>query len=96
MITKWFFQKDFCPYGLVKISATAADFNYSRIGWSSQSQVSTIYALNTEFYQNSDWGQDRHDDRGYVNISTQRFPLWFKFKKQANGNGTAMTLAMTH
>ncbi len=81
MITKWFFQKDFCPYGLVKISATAADFNYSRIGWSSQSQVSTIYALNTEFYQNSDWGQDRHDDRGYVNISTQRFPLWFKFKE---------------
>nr|UHK04494.1 MAG: ORF1 [Torque teno midi virus] len=81
MITKWFFQKDFCPYGLVKISATAADFNYSRIGWSSQSQVSTLYALNTEFYQNSNWGQDTGSERGYVNISTQKFPLWFRFKE---------------
>nr|UHM27160.1 MAG: ORF1 [Torque teno midi virus] len=80
MSTKWFFQRDFCPFGLVKISAAAADFSYSRIGWSSQSQVSTIYALNTEFYQNSNWAMATGEgSRGYLNISTQTFPLWFKF-----------------
>nr|UHM27157.1 MAG: ORF1 [Torque teno midi virus] len=79
MTTKWFFQKDFCPYGLIRISAAAADFNYSRIGWSAQSQVSTLYALNTEFYQISNWAQSTGSSRGYVNIATQQFPLWFKF-----------------
>nr|UHM27142.1 MAG: ORF1 [Torque teno midi virus] len=86
MSTKWFFQRDFCPFGLVKISAAAADFSYSRIGWSSQSPVSTIYALNTDFYQNSNWAMATGPgSRGYVNISTQKFPLWFKFKE---GNKT--------
>lgn len=83
MITKWFFQKDFCPFGLLRLSATAADFNYSRIGWSSQSQVSTLYALNPDFYQISNWAQSTGGEKGYVNIATQKFPLWFKFKERS-------------
>nr|UHM27138.1 MAG: ORF1 [Torque teno midi virus] len=83
LVTKWFFQKDFCTYGLLRLSATAADFNYSRIGWSSQSQISTFYALNTDFYQNSTWTQTQDTQgKGYVNISTQAFPLWFKFTEK--------------
>nr|UHM27161.1 MAG: ORF1 [Torque teno midi virus] len=82
MITKWFFQKEFCPYGLVRISAAAADFNYANIGWSAQSTVSTLYALNTEFFQVSNWAQDTGGDKGYVNIPTQTFPLWFKFTEK--------------
>lgn len=82
MLTKWFFQKDFCPYGLIRLSAAAADFNYSNIGWSSQSTVSTLYALNVEFYQVSDWGQTKSGDADYKNIPTQTYPLWFKFTEK--------------
>lgn len=82
MITKWFFQKDFCPYGLVRLSATAADFNYSNIGWSAQSTVSTFYALNISFYQVSNWAQNTGSQLGYVNIMTQKFPLWFKYSER--------------
>lgn len=82
MSTKWFFQKDFCPYGLVRLSATAADFNYSRLGWSAQSTTSTLYALNVEFYQVSNWATPTDDLKGYLNIPTQTFPLWFQFTEK--------------
>lgn len=82
MLTKWFFQKEFCPYGLIKLSAAAADFNYCNIGWSAQSTVSTLYALNVEFYQVSDWAQRKEGDGDYKNIPTQTYPLWFKFTEK--------------
>nr|UHM27136.1 MAG: ORF1 [Torque teno midi virus] len=82
MSTKWFFQRDFCPFGLIRLSAAAADFNYSDIGWSAQSTVSTLYALNVEFYQVSNWASRAQTDKGYVNIPTQTFPLWFKFTER--------------
>lgn len=82
MLTKWFFQKEFCPYGLIRLSAAAADFNYSNIGWSAQSTVSTLYALNVEFYQVSDWAQQKSGDQDYKNIPTQTYPLWFKFTEK--------------
>nr|UHK04493.1 MAG: ORF1 [Torque teno midi virus] len=82
MTTKWFFQRDFCPFGLIRLSAAAADFNYSNIGWSAQSTVSTLYALNVEFYQVSDWASRKQTEKGYVNIPTQTFPLWFKFTEK--------------
>ena len=82
MLTKWFFQKEFCPYGLIRLSASAADFNYSNIGWSAQSTVSTLYALNVEFYQVSDWAQQKTGDADYKNIPTQSYPLWFKYTEK--------------
>lgn len=81
MITKWFFAKDFCPYGLVKLSAAAANFNYPNLPPGSQSNILTIYALNTFFYHNSDWGITKSE--GYVNITTQKFPLFFKYKDKS-------------
>nr|QUD39733.1 ORF1 [Anelloviridae sp.] len=79
MITKWFFAKDFCPFGLVKISASAANFNYPNIPPGSQSNILTVYSLNTMFYHNSNWLINT-PDQGYVNITTQKFPMWFKYK----------------
>lgn len=81
MTTKWFFQKDFCSYGLIKLTAAAADFSYPIIGPKSQSTILTAYALNTNFYQNSDWAQTKAD-KPYMNISTQKLPLYFWYKEK--------------
>jgi len=78
MITKWFFAKDFCPYGLVKLSASAANFNFPNLPPGSQSNMLTLYALNTLFYHNSDWG--KYQTEAYKNITTQQLPLWFKYR----------------
>ena len=78
MITKWFFAKDFCPYGLVKLSASAANFNFPNLPPGSQSNMLTLYALNTFFYHNSDWG--KYQTEAYKNITTQQLPLWFKYR----------------
>ncbi len=51
MITKWFFQRDFCEANLVKLSAAAASFSFPGISHGAQSQVFTFYALNTDFLQ---------------------------------------------
>nr|UHK06913.1 MAG: ORF1 [Torque teno midi virus] len=79
MTTKWFFQKDFCPYGLIKITAAAADFSYPIIGPKAQSTILTIYALNTNFYQVSDWAHAKTTEP-YMNIPTQALPLYFWYK----------------
>lgn len=80
MITKWFFAKDFCPYGLVKLSASAANFNFPNLPPGSQSNMLTLYALNSLFYHNSDWG--KYQTQAYKNITTQTLPLWFKYKEK--------------
>lgn len=81
MTTKWFFQKDFCPYGLIKLSATAADFSYPIIGAKSQSTILTIYALNTNFYQVSDWAFTKTNEP-YMNIPSQKLPLYFWYTEK--------------
>nr|UHK06909.1 MAG: ORF1 [Torque teno midi virus] len=57
MVTKWFFQQDFQKYGLVKICAAAADFSYSRIASNGQSTILTMFALDTNYYSNSNWAK---------------------------------------
>lgn len=81
MTTKWFFQKDFCPYGLIKLTAAAADFSYPIINPKAQSTILTIYSLNTNFYQVSDWAQTK-TDTPYMNIPTQHLPLYFWYKEK--------------
>lgn len=80
MITKWFFAKDFCPYGLVKLSASAANFNFPNLPPGSQSNMLTLYALNNMFYHNSDWA--KYQTEAYKNITTQTLPLWFKYREK--------------
>lgn len=55
MITKWFFQKDFQQYGLIKLCAAACDFRYPRIASNGQSTILTLYSLDTNYYNNSNW-----------------------------------------
>nr|UHK06974.1 MAG: ORF1 [Torque teno midi virus] len=86
LITKWFFQKDFCTYGLVKIFASACDFNYPRIGPISPSTILTVYSLSTTFYNNSDWAKSQ--EQGYKNITTQVTPITFYYKNKQGVDST--------
>nr|UHK05958.1 MAG: ORF1 [Torque teno midi virus] len=64
MITKWFFQEEFCTYDLVKLQACATQIPYSLYGPNTQSPCLTIYALNTKFFQRHNWAQ--HLNQAYV------------------------------
>lgn len=55
MSTKWFFQKEFTEHSLLKISAAATSFQFPRFASNAQSNILTIYALNTDFWKQSSW-----------------------------------------
>nr|UHK06126.1 MAG: ORF1 [Torque teno midi virus] len=59
MITKWFFQQDFATHGLFTLQASAANLGWGYYGPDSQSRSITFYALNTRFYQTTDWGKSQ-------------------------------------
>nr|UHK05399.1 MAG: ORF1 [Torque teno midi virus] len=59
MSTKWFFQKQFSPFTLIQVQAAACELGHSKISPLAQSQMVTIYYLNTDFWPNCDWGQTR-------------------------------------
>nr|UHM26390.1 MAG: ORF1 [Torque teno midi virus] len=81
MVTKWFFQQQFATAGLVQIQACAADFNYSIIGNTWASTTSTLYCLNTGFYQLSDWGKviGTHTYHPYATMPSGLY-FWYKVK----------------
>ncbi len=80
MLTKWFFQRDFADVNLFKLCASAASFRYPGISHGAQSTIFSAYALNTDFYQCSDWCQT-NTETGYLNIKTQKMPLWFHYRE---------------
>nr|UHM27159.1 MAG: ORF1 [Torque teno midi virus] len=80
MLTKWFFQRDFAEVNLFKLCASAASFRYPGISHGAQSTIFSAYALNTDFYQCSDWCQT-NTTTGYLNIKTQKMPLWFHYRE---------------
>nr|UHK04929.1 MAG: ORF1 [Torque teno midi virus] len=55
MLTKWFFQKEFCEYDLVQIGASVCSLDYPRISSTAENRVVTIYYLHPGFFQNSTW-----------------------------------------
>nr|UHK05949.1 MAG: ORF1 [Torque teno midi virus] len=57
MTTKWFFQKDFADYKLLKLQGAAVNFPYSLYGPNTQSPNITISALNVQFYKTHNWAQ---------------------------------------
>nr|UHK04569.1 MAG: ORF1 [Torque teno midi virus] len=59
MSTRWFFQREFADAILVQLLGSAASFSYPKISPIAQSQLLTLYYLNTDFYPNPDWGQTR-------------------------------------
>nr|UHS18211.1 MAG: hypothetical protein [Gammatorquevirus sp.] len=54
--TKWFFQRELAKIPLLKIQAAACDLSYANMGKTWQSNMLSIYFLNTAFYQESNWG----------------------------------------
>ncbi len=76
MLSKWFFQEQFATAGLVHLQAAAASFQYTRLGCCNQNQILTLYYINPDFYQNSDWAQYReatHPYLPYTNIPSLNF-----------------------
>nr|UHK04945.1 MAG: ORF1 [Torque teno midi virus] len=57
MISKWFFQKQFAPQNLFEITAAAASFSYPRLSCCNENQIITIYYLNPQFFQFSNWAE---------------------------------------
>nr|UHK05954.1 MAG: ORF1 [Torque teno midi virus] len=59
LTTKWFFQREFATYPLLKLNGVATNFSYSLFGPNTQSPNITIPALNTQFYTQHNWAQTR-------------------------------------
>nr|QUD39766.1 ORF1 [Anelloviridae sp.] len=77
--TKWFFQRDFSHIPLLQLSASAADFRHPTFGAGAQSQMLTIFSLNSShFYKNSNWGQ--YSARPYKPYDNISLPMTFKYK----------------
>nr|UHK07218.1 MAG: ORF1 [Torque teno midi virus] len=70
MISKWFFQKDFCEYDLLQIAASACTLQYPRISSKAENRVITIPFLNPAYYQHSNWAQTINKEwQPYQNIN---------------------------
>ncbi|UJO02052.1 ORF1 [Anelloviridae sp.] len=55
MSNTWYFQKQFSDFPLVLFRATAASFSFPRISPLSQSQMITIYYLDTNMWTSCNW-----------------------------------------
>nr|UHK05344.1 MAG: ORF1 [Torque teno midi virus] len=55
MSTKWFFQKQFADFPLVLLKACAASLSYPNISPIVQSQMITIYYLDTQMWPHPNW-----------------------------------------
>nr|UHK07273.1 MAG: ORF1 [Torque teno midi virus] len=61
MLTKWFFQKEFCEYDLCQLAGSVISLDYPRLGCCTENRVITIWYINPSFYQNSDWAQTKEN-----------------------------------
>nr|UHK06263.1 MAG: ORF1 [Torque teno midi virus] len=59
--SKWFFQEDLAPYGLVTIGATACNFRYPWFGCCNENLIITLYYIQPQFYVHSEWAQVHTD-----------------------------------
>nr|UHK06327.1 MAG: ORF1 [Torque teno midi virus] len=85
---KWFFQEDFGPYGLVTIGATACNFRYPWFGCCNQNLIITLYYIQPEFYQHSEWAQyhtSAYNPLGFATTKPMKNNLYYTYKE---GNTT--------
>nr|UHK05273.1 MAG: ORF1 [Torque teno midi virus] len=83
MITKWFFQEEFCTYDLLKLQACATQIPYSLYGPNTQSPCLTIYALNTKFFQRHNWAQHLNQAYlPYINYPVTDPPMFIDINKK--------------
>lgn len=64
--TKWFFQDVFANTGLVTIKSSVCDLTYPDIGPLNNNQLTTIYAINLQFYVNGGWGNKTSETSPYM------------------------------
>nr|UHK05406.1 MAG: ORF1 [Torque teno midi virus] len=92
MQTKWFFQKEFSEHTLVVLKATACSFDYPRISRLVQSQMLTIYYLNTDFWPTPNWAKT-------INMPWSPYPTKrpsdYTFFSNADWTGTQFKLNIT-
>nr|UHK05384.1 MAG: ORF1 [Torque teno midi virus] len=75
--TKWFFQKEMADIGLVQLQGSACSLLYPRIGPKSQSQMVTIFYLNTDFYPFPNWGASTdHPWRPYPSKAASQYEFF--------------------
>lgn len=89
MLTKWFFTKDFSDKSLLLLTGTAANFRYSHLSATNQNLQTSIYSLNTSYFQIPDWAATK--DTWYHPYGTVKMPVTYKPK----GSSTTKTLDFT-
>nr|UHM25968.1 MAG: ORF1 [Torque teno midi virus] len=92
MINKWYFQKQFTMADLCQISATCANFSFPSIGPTNENMILNLTALNTEFYKDSDWGQQH--TQAYYPFSNIERTLHYWTKKK-DGSWQSVTINYT-
>ncbi|UJO01842.1 ORF1 [Anelloviridae sp.] len=91
LTTKWYFQENFTNFPLCQIAVSAANFNYARVASNGISNVLSLYSLNIEFYQYSDWAQKK-TGKPYKPYLTIPDKLKFHYKDKS---GTEKTIEVT-
>nr|UGV38449.1 MAG: ORF1 [TTV-like mini virus] len=74
MINKWYFQQQLATQTLLITTATAASFDHYYIGTDKMSNNCTIYVLNTNMFQNRNFG--KNDLYHIREDGTQKVWLW--------------------
>nr|UHM26479.1 MAG: ORF1 [Torque teno midi virus] len=73
MLTKWFFTKDFSTQSLLLLTGSAANFRYSHLSPTNQNMQTSIYSLNTSYFQMPDWAATK--DTFYHPYGTVQMPV---------------------
>lgn len=95
MQTKWFFQKEFAEKTLVLLQATACTLGFPRIHPKAQSQMVSLYYLNTNFFPFPNWGQPRGSGDQPWDPYPTKPASEYKFYSNAEGTGTPTILTFT-
>lgn len=78
MISKWFFAKQFALYDLLQLQGAACSLNYPKLGCCNENLIISIFYINPQFYQDSDWGAYQHAP--YLPIKTIATNLKYHWK----------------
>jgi len=84
MLNKWFFTKQFCMFDLLQIQAAAMSLNYPKLGCCNENQIISIFYINPQFYQDSDWGQYTSSPYKPIKTISKTLKYWWK---QGNKTG---------
>nr|UHK05516.1 MAG: ORF1 [Torque teno midi virus] len=76
MLSKWFFTKEFSTASLVLLTASAANFRYSHLSAKNTNMQTSIYSLNTSYFQIPDWAAAK--DTYYHPYGTVTMPVTYK------------------